>query len=73
MNIYLVYKDGIPLYPTTLPRIVQDAFKGGADTVEVWRNERLIKRCTSAKEFNRFINPPSGEDDEQAGGNGYEW
>lgn len=61
------------MYPTTLPRVVQDAFKGDCDKVELWRNEKLIKTFTSAKEFNRFINPRPSEDDEPNGTESYDW
>lgn len=70
--IYIVYKDGAILYPTTLPRIVQNAFKEGADRVEIWRNEKLLKSTASANAFNKIINPSVGEDIETGGGD-YEW
>lgn len=70
--IYIVYKDGAILYPTTLPRVVMNAFKEGIDRVEVWRNEKFIKSISSAKEFNRMVNPRPTEDDDNGGGD-YEW
>lgn len=71
MVIYLIFINGSQ-YPTTMPRIVQDAFKGGADRVELWRNEKLIRTIASLRDFNRHINPRPSEDDE-VGGNDYEW
>ena len=70
--IYIVYKNGAVLYPTTLPRIVIGAFKTGVDRVELWRNEKLIRTITTLREFNKHINPRPSEDDE-VGGNEYEW
>lgn len=70
--IYIVYKDGVILYPTTLPRVVIHAFKQGADRVELWRNEKLVKSTSSLREFMSIVNPQPTEDDE-TGGNDYEW
>lgn len=70
--IYLIYRDGAVLYPTTLPRIVMDAFKDGSVRVELWRTEKLVRTFKSAKEFNRFVNPPRGEDEEPVNSD-YEW
>lgn len=61
------------MYPTTLPRVVMTAFKGECDKVEVWRNEKFICTITSLREFNKLVNPRLSEDDDEAGGNGYEW
>lgn len=70
--IYIIYKDGCILYPTTLPRIVLDAFKSGADRVELWNNGKLVKSTASVREFMNIINPQPTEDDDN-GGAGYEW
>ena len=72
MNIYVIYQDGQVKSVTTLPRIVQDEFNRGSDRVELWQKETLVKAFTSAKEFNRFVNPPRSEDEEN-GGTEYEW
>jgi hypothetical protein len=72
VNIYVIYQGGIVISVTTLPRIVQEEFGKGADTVELWRNEQRVRTFQSAKEFVRFINPRPSEDDE-IGGNDYEW
>jgi hypothetical protein len=72
VNIYVIYKDGVVVNATTLPRVVQDEFKRLADSVDVWRNDKLVKTIKSVKEFNRFIDPPRGEDEETAGVE-YEW
>jgi hypothetical protein len=72
VNIYVVYKDGVVVNATMLPRVVQDEFNKLADSVEVWRNDQRVKVIKSFKEFNRFIDPPRGEDEETAGVD-YEW
>jgi hypothetical protein len=72
VNIYVIYKDGFVVNATTLPRVVQDEFKRQADSVDVWRNDKLVKTIKSLKELNRFIDPPRGEDEETAGVE-YEW
>lgn len=72
MNIYVVYKEGAVISVTTLPRIVQDEFKRGGDTVDVWRKEQRVSTFKTAREFNRFTNPRPSEDDEINGGD-YEW
>lgn len=72
MNIYVIYKDGVVINATPMPRVVMDGFKLGADTIQLWRNDKLIKTFTSLKEFSRFINPRPSEDDE-TGNNDYEW
>jgi hypothetical protein len=70
--IYLIFKDGIP-FPTTLPRIVQDALKQGATMVQSWRNEKLERTFKSLVEFNKYINPRPTEDDEEVMQNNNEW
>lgn len=72
MNIYVVFLGGVITIVTTLPRIVQDEFKRGSDTVELWRKEQRVRTFKNVKEFNRFVNPPRGEDEESGGGD-YEW
>lgn len=72
MNIYVIFKDGIVINASPVPRVVMDGFKLGADTVQLWRNDKLIKTFKSFKEFSKFINPKASEDDD-VGGNGYEW
>lgn len=72
MNIYVVFQDGMITTVTTLPRIVQDELLRGSDTVELWRKEQRVRTFKNAKEFNRFVNPPRGEDEENGGGE-YEW
>lgn len=72
VNIYVIYKGGNVENVTTLPRIVQDEFRLGADRAEVWRKESRVKMFQSVRDFNRFINPRLGEDDETGGGD-YEW
>lgn len=72
MNIYVVYKDGVVINAVPVPRVVLDAFKSGADTVQLWRNDKLVRTFAGAKEFNRFINPRPGEDEELSGSD-YEW
>jgi len=73
VNIYVIYRNGEVISVTTLPRIVQDEFKRGADRIELWRKETLIKAFMDARGFNRFINPKPSEDDETNGGGGYDW
>lgn len=73
MVIYVIYKDGIVINATTLPRIVQDEFKRSADTVQLWEKEKLTRTFKSLKEFNRYINPRPSEDDEAGGNDKYEW
>jgi hypothetical protein len=72
MNIYVIYKDDQVINATPVPRVVMDAFKAGADTIQLWRNDKLIRLFKNAKDFNRFINPRPSEDEEN-GGNDYEW
>ena len=72
MNIYVIYKSGIVINAVTVPRVVIGAFNVGADKVQVWRNDKLIKEFSDAKEFAKFINPRPREDDE-TGGTEYEW
>ena len=72
MVIYVIYKDGAMLYPTSLPRVVINAVKDGADRVELWRNEKFVKSTASLREYMSIVNPRPSEDDE-TGGNDYEW
>lgn len=65
VNIYVIFKDGQVINATPVPRVVIDAFKNGADTIQLWRNDKLIWTFKNAKDFNRFINPPRTEDDEE--------
>jgi hypothetical protein len=74
VNIYVIYKEGVVINATPVPRVVIDGFKQGADKIQLWRNDKLIKTFTSLKEFTRFVNPrPSEDDDTGDGGNGYDW
>jgi hypothetical protein len=72
VNIYVIYKVGQVINATPVPRVVMDAFKNGADTIQLWRNDKLIRLFKNAKDFNRFINPRPSEDDEQESTN-YDW
>lgn len=72
MNIYVIYKDGIVINASPVPRVVLDAFKLGADTIQLWRNDKLIRTFKDVREFNKFINPRPSEDDETDSTN-YEW
>ena len=72
MNIYVIYKDGQVINATPVPRVVLDAFKAGADMIQLWRNDKLIRTFRDVREFNKFINPRPSEDDEP-GGQEYEW
>lgn len=72
MNIYVIYKGGAVINATPVPRVVMDGFKLGADTIQLWSNDKLIQTFTSLREFSQFINPRPTEDDE-IGGNDYEW
>lgn len=73
MRTYLIYKDGKVILVTTMPRIVQDHFKLGANNVDLWIADKRIRTFNSLVEFNRFINPPRTEDDEEVTANNNEW
>lgn len=73
MKIYVMYKDGAVTLVTFMPKHVHTQFAKGAEYMDVWDKEKHVNRLTSAKAFNRYMNPQREVEDEENGGSGYDW